>query len=72
MQTLRVQRIVSGHNIMQNGKIRSLCGGRVNLIDVGISGAYFGNMAVWTCANDTANALYVSQSLELPAPDPLK
>ncbi|KAL3131729.1 hypothetical protein ABBQ38_007449 [Trebouxia sp. C0009 RCD-2024] len=69
VQTLKVQRIVSGHNVMQNGKIRSLCGGRVTLIDVGISHAYFGNLAVWRCSNNSAHALYPSQIVGLRAPD---
>ena len=70
IQTLQVQRIVSGHNIMQNGRIRSLCGGQVNLIDVGMSHAYFGNMAVWKCANNSAYALHLDKTFKIRAPDP--
>ena len=65
VETLQVQRVVSGHNIMQNGKIRSLCGGQVNLIDVGMSRAYFGNMAVWKCSNDSASAVHPERSYKL-------
>ncbi|KAL0042325.1 hypothetical protein WJX77_009183 [Trebouxia sp. C0004] len=68
VQALQVQRIVSGHNIMQNGKIKSLCGGQVNLIDVGMSRAYFGNMAVWRCSNDSAYAVHSDKSHKLPMP----
>ncbi|KAA6429207.1 MAG: metallophosphoesterase, partial [Trebouxia sp. A1-2] len=69
VQALQVQRIVSGHNIMQNGKIKSLCGGRVNLIDVGMSRAYFGNMAVWKCSNDSAYAVHSDKSHKLSMPN---
>jgi len=69
VQALQVQRIVSGHNIMQNGKIKSLCGGRINLIDVGMSRAYFGNMAVWKCSNDSAYAVHSDKSHKLPMPN---
>ena len=72
VQAMQVQRIVSGHNIMQNGKVRSMCGGRVNLIDVGMSHAYFGNIAVWKCTNDSAYALYPSQGVRLPTPHLMK
>ena len=70
VKSLQVQRIVCGHNIMQNGKIRSLCGGQVNLIDVGMSHAYFGHMAVWKCSNDTATAVHPERThrLRLSAP----
>lgn len=69
VQAMKVQRIVSGHNVMQNGRVHSMCGGQVNLIDVGMSRAYFGNMAVWKCTNDSAYALYPSQVVELRLPD---
>lgn len=72
VQAMQVQRIVSGHNIMQNGKICSMCGGLVNLIDVGMSHAYFGNMAVWKCTNDSAYALYPSQVVQIPTPHLMK
>lgn len=58
LQAMQVQRIVAGHNVMSGGRIKSLCGGKVHLIDVGISRAYLGNMAVWKCVNDTAYAVH--------------
>jgi hypothetical protein len=58
LQALRVQQIVAGHNVMPDGRIHSLCGGRLFLIDVGMSRAYMGNMAVWVCHNGTINGLY--------------
>lgn len=70
VQALQVQRIVSGHNIMQNGRIKSLCGGQINLIDVGMSRAYFGNMAVWKCSNDSAYAVHQDRIHRLPMPKP--
>lgn len=69
VQAMKVQRIVSGHNVMQNGRVRSMCGGQLNLIDVGMSRAYFGSMAVWKCTNDSAYALYPSQVVQLHTPD---
>lgn len=71
VKAMKVQRIVSGHNVMQNGRVRSMCGGQVNLIDVGMSRAYFGKMAVWKCMNNSAFAVYPSQLVQLRTPDPL-
>ena len=68
VQALPVQRIVSGHNIMQDGKIKTLCDGRLNLIDVGMSKAYFGNMAVWQCSNDSLAAIHPERTYRLKLP----
>lgn len=67
-QALQVERIVSGHNIMQDGKIKTLCDGRLNLIDVGMSKAYFGNMAVWRCSNGTVVAIHPERTYRLKMP----
>ena len=58
LQAMQVHRIVAGHNVMSNGRIKSLCGGKVNIIDVGMSRAYLGNLAVWKCTNGTAYAVH--------------
>ena len=71
LEAMQVQRIVAGHNVMSDGRVKSLCGGKVNLIDVGISRAYLGNMAVWTCSNNAATAIHPpgrSFRLRLSAP----
>ena len=70
---MQVQRIVAGHNVMSDGRIKSLCGGKVNLIDVGMSRAYLGNMAVWTCSKDTAMAIHLrGRRFRLGLTDPIK
>jgi hypothetical protein len=43
-------RMVLGHNIVPF--VSSRCEGRVQLIDVGMSGAYGGRPAVWSCSAD--------------------
>ena len=72
LQAMQVQRIVTGHNVMSNGRIKSLCGGKVNLIDVGMSRAYLGNMAVWKCVNNTAYAVHPGgKEYKLKLTDPI-
>ena len=44
-------RAVVGHTVQARG-MNTRCGGRLHLIDVGISDAYVGRGAAWTCETD--------------------
>lgn len=55
---LRVIRIVVGHNVQGDGRIRQRCHGKVILIDVGIAHELGGHMAGFMCQNNTAIAKY--------------
>ena len=61
-----VRRMVVGHNVMRNGRVNTKCGGALQLADVGMSRAYYSNLAVWTCDNDRPEALYQDEVVKLP------
>lgn len=61
-----VRRMVVGHNVMRNGQVNTRCDGALQLADVGMSRAYYGNLAVWTCDNDRPEALYRNEVVKLP------
>eukprot|EP00798_Chlamydomonas_sp_ICE-L_P028166 gene28166-31265_t len=50
---LGVDRIVVGHTIQSSGKIESKCGGRLLMVDVGMSRAIQGKLAVMECQPHT-------------------
>ena len=60
-ETLRLvgaNRMVIGHTIQKDGRIRTTCGGLVHMIDVGMSAWLRGGGAkpgVWTCTSSTQN-----------------
>ncbi|KAI9294190.1 Metallo-dependent phosphatase [Neoconidiobolus thromboides FSU 785] len=68
LKKLGVKRMVVGHTVQSNGKIRTRCEGRVILIDVGISAAYGGYQAALVLSEFTASAIYPSgmQVLRVP------
>ena len=66
LQAFAVKRMVVGHNVMEDGHIRSKCSGALQLADVGMSRAYYSNLAVWTCDHDVPEALYRNSRATLP------
>ena len=58
LQSMNAVRLVCGHTPQIDGKILSRCGGRILVIDVGISQAYWGHSAALEIIGDTVNALY--------------
>ena len=56
-----VARMAVGHNIVP--WVSSRCAGRLQLLDVGMSGAYGGRPAVWRCELGLALALTLTLTL---------
>eukprot|EP00873_Tetraselmis_striata_P044889 jgi/Tetstr1/465153/TSEL_009876.t2 len=52
LQTVHAQRMVIGHTVQADGRLHTRCGGRLHLIDVGISRAYLGATAAWECTQE--------------------
>lgn len=50
-------RMVIGHTV-QSGGMRTKCGGKLHLIDVGMSSAYVGRGAAWICEGGEVRARY--------------
>jgi hypothetical protein len=72
LKAMKVNRMVLGHTVQQDGKIKTRCEGRVILIDVGISRWMFGNLAALELTPGHARALYPDSKVEeLPVPPPL-
>jgi predicted MPP superfamily phosphohydrolase len=69
LKSMKVNRMVLGHTVQQNGKIASRCGGRIILIDVGISKYKRGNLAALELTPGHAKGLYPNGKFEvLPVP----
>lgn len=64
LRAVGAQRVVAGHTPQQSGRVLSRCGGRVAVIDVGMSHYYYGHLAVWGCRCGTAFALYPGGRVE--------
>jgi hypothetical protein len=64
--------MVLGHTVQENGKITARCGGRILLIDVGISKYMKGNLAALELTPGHAKGLYPNgKTAELPVPSSL-
>ncbi len=68
LRGLGASRMVVGHTTRRNGRIQSRCGGRLQVIDVGIAAVYGGNLAAWEWAAGDARALYSGGSVDLEDP----
>jgi len=53
-------RMVIGHTVQMRG-MRAKCGGKLHLIDVGISSAYVGRGAAWSCEDGKVRAHYAGR-----------
>jgi hypothetical protein len=72
LKAMKVNRMVLGHTVQETGKITARCNGRVLLIDVGISRAYYANLAALELTNEYARGLYPDGEVEdLPIPEAL-
>ncbi len=65
---LGARRMVVGHTTRRDGRIESRCGGRVAVIDTGISAHYGGHLAAWTSVGGDAAAIYPSGRVDLEDP----
>jgi len=61
------RRMVVGHTVQPRG-MTTRCGGRLHLIDVGISDKYVGRGAAWTCESGTVKARYDDRVVVLETP----
>jgi hypothetical protein len=69
LSAVGVRRMVVGHTVQESGKILARCGGRLSVIDVGISKVYEGgHLAVWEQNQKDAFALYPDGRVDLPDP----
>ena len=55
--------------MQHGGRFGARCGGRLHLIDIGISAAYDGALGAWECAGGEAAALYPSGRVVIPLAD---
>jgi hypothetical protein len=58
------KRMVVGHTV-QPGGMTTRCAGRLHLIDVGVSDAYIGRGAAWSCEEGTTRAHYDGKTVIL-------
>ncbi|OBZ83600.1 hypothetical protein A0J61_08350 [Choanephora cucurbitarum] len=69
---MEANRMVVGHTVQHDGAIHTRCGGKVVLIDIGISSAYGGQKGALEIRGNKAVALYAHHNETLPTPAPYK
>jgi hypothetical protein len=67
LKLVGARRMVVGHTVQPRG-MTTRCGGRLHLIDVGISDKYVGRGAAWTCESGTVKARYDDRVVVLETP----
>ncbi|KAG1046407.1 hypothetical protein G6F46_001840 [Rhizopus delemar] len=70
LEFMGANRMVVGHTVQHDGRIHTRCGGKVVLIDVGISTVYGGNKGALEIRGNKATALYKDGTETLPSPPP--
>jgi len=65
---LAAERMVVGHTTRRDGRIQSRCGGRLLVIDTGISAHYGGHLSALEVLDGDARAIYPSGPEDLPDP----
>jgi 3',5'-cyclic AMP phosphodiesterase CpdA len=65
---LGAERMVVGHTTRRDGRVQDRCGGRLLVIDTGISAGYGGHRAAVELASGDARALYPTGPEDLPDP----
>ncbi|MFT4623429.1 MAG: 3',5'-cyclic AMP phosphodiesterase CpdA [Myxococcota bacterium] len=68
LASLGAQRMVVGHTTRRNGRVEVRCGGRLTVIDTGISAHYGGHLAAWVADSGDAAVLYPSGRVDLEDP----
>lgn len=68
LERLGAARMVVGHTTRRDGRIEARCGGRLLVIDVGISEHYGGHVAALEIVRGDARALYPDGPVDLPDP----
>ena len=64
LRLVGARRMVVGHTV-QPGGMTTRCAGRLHLIDVGVSDAYIGRGAAWSCEEGTTRAHYDGKTVIL-------
>lgn len=70
LEALGARRMVVGHTTRRTGRIETRCGGRLAVIDTGISSHYGGHLSAWEWRDGDARALYPTGPSDLPDPPP--
>ncbi|KAI7902380.1 Metallo-dependent phosphatase-like protein [Cokeromyces recurvatus] len=70
LELLEANRMVVGHTVQHDGAIHTRCGGKVILIDIGISNAYGGRKGALEIRGNNVFALYADRKERLPSPPP--
>ncbi|KAI9318023.1 Metallo-dependent phosphatase-like protein [Dichotomocladium elegans] len=66
LELLEAERMVMGHTVQRDGKIRTRCGGKAVLIDIGISHVYGGHAGALEILGDDIYAIYKDGKEKLP------
>lgn len=64
LENLNAKRMVVGHTPQMDGKILNRCGGKLFVIDVGISRVYGGHSAAIKIKDGVVSALYMGKSIK--------
>lgn len=70
LELLEANRMVVGHTVQHDGAIHTRCGGKIILIDIGISSAYGGRKGALEIQGNDVQALYATYNETLPTPPP--
>lgn len=70
LELLEANRMVVGHTVQHDGEIHTRCGGKMILIDIGISNVYGGNKGSLEIRGNDVYALYADRIESLPSPPP--
>ena len=65
---LRARRMVVGHTTRRDGRIQVRCGGKLAVVDIGISGGYGGHLGALEIRGRDARAVYPSGPVDLEDP----
>ncbi len=68
LATLGARRMVVGHTTQRTGRALTRCGGRLTVIDLGISAHYGRHLGVWESKGGKARMLYPDGTVELVQP----
>jgi len=68
LEALGASRMIVGHTAQRNGRVLVRCGGRLDVIDVGISSVYGGHLAALQIVGHDARALYPDGTVDVEDP----
>ncbi|MEZ4318239.1 MAG: shewanella-like protein phosphatase [Myxococcota bacterium] len=68
LEAMGAKRMVVGHTTRRDGRVESRCGGRLAVIDIGISAHYGGHLGAWESIDGDARALMPDGPVDLPDP----